>query len=117
MSKVLRSSGRALGALALLALSGTPAQAADAKCVVKNRSSAIAIVVCPAGTEREALQAAGIRACKDLNPCNAWIWEDANKAPATAPEKDTDMPKSVTGAARAVWVNGAENLIELRKVR
>ena len=117
MSQVLRRLGGTWAVLVGSALWATSAQAADAKCMLKHRSAHVAVVICPAATGRAALQAAGISACKGLEPCNAWIWDDATQAPATAPDKDTDMPKSVTGKARAVWVNDAENLIEVRKLR
>jgi len=85
-------------------------------CSVKSRSERVAIVVCPPGSKQDMLRAAGTAACKgQTGTCNAWIWDNAAKAPAKAPAIDTDMPKSVTGAARAVWINDSQSLMELRK--
>ena len=107
--------GRTGGTLLLAALLPLVATAADDLCMLKDRSARIAVVVCPASTTIEALRAAGKAACNGIKPCNAWIWVDADKAPAKAPAADTDMPKSVTGAARAIWIHEANHLIDLQR--
>lgn len=86
-------------------------------CVTKSRSDAVAVVVCPPNTAQAELRAAGMAACKDRTVCNAWIWEDAAKAPAQAPAVDKDLPKATAGAARAVWIHDGQQLMELRRVR
>lgn len=92
--------------------------AAPAGCQVKDRSDRVAVVVCAPGTTQAALQAAGADACKGrTSGCNAWIWEDASKAPTKAPAVDTDLPKATAGAARAVWIGDSQSLMELRKPR
>jgi hypothetical protein len=95
------------------------AQAADsAACTVKHRSERVVVLVCLPQSTRGMLQAAGEAACKDRgSPCNAWIWDDPALAPAYAPAVDTDLPKPVTGAARAVWLHDAGQLMEIKRVR
>lgn len=107
------SFSRALG----LALLGLTAVSANADCSTKDRSEQVAVVLCSANTSQDALKAAGVAACKGKQVCNAWIWEDASKLPAKAPALDKDLPKSASGAARAVWINDSEHLMELRKAR
>lgn len=90
---------------------------AHADCKTKDRSEQVALVLCSANTDLVGLKAAGQAACKDKQVCNAWIWEDASKLPAKAPEADKDLPKTSTGAARAVWIHDAQHLMEVRKAR
>lgn len=95
-----------------------PVAAEAGSCSVKSRSERVAIVVCPSGAKQDVLRAAGAAACKSHTAgCNAWIWDDPAKAPMKAPAIDTDMPKSTTGSARAVWLNESQSLMELRKLR
>jgi hypothetical protein len=107
----------ALWAIALGVCAHGRAQADDSRCTVKDRSDAVALVICRPGSVQAELKAAGQAACQGLSRCNAWIWDDAAKAPKRAPAVDTDMPKSTTGAARAVWIQEAGHLIELRAAR
>jgi hypothetical protein len=93
------------------------ASAADGPCSVKNRGAAVVVMVCPAKLPPEALRAAGIQGCKGRKVCNAWIWDDAAKAPAKSVDTDQDLPKSATGSARAVWISEGEQLMELQRAR
>lgn len=102
-----------LAVAGLLSLVG----AAHADCSTKDRSERVALVLCSANTDQAGLKAAGMAACKDKPVCNAWIWEDASKLPAKAPAVDKDLPKSASGAARAIWVQDSQHLMELRKAR
>ena len=99
-----------------LALAGVAAQGADS-CSVKDRSERLALVICPAGSSQSQLRQAGEAACAGKQVCNAWIWEDSAQVPAKAPATDTELPKAATGAARAVWVQDAGQLMELRRAR
>lgn len=94
-----------------------PAHAADSACKVKAQSDAVAIVVCDEGASMEALRAGGIAACKGRTVCNAWIWTDAGKAPATAPARDADLPKDAAREAKAIWINDSANLATMRKLK
>jgi len=99
-------------AVALLGLSGSAfAQA----CATQDSSEQLALVLCGKSADQAALKAAGMAACKGKKVCNAWIWDDAAKLPAKAPATDKDLPKSATGAARAIWINDSQTLMELRK--
>lgn len=99
----------------LLGLIG--AVSAHAGCSTKDSSDQVALVLCSANTDQAALKAAGMAACKTKLVCNAWIWDDASKLPPKAPATDKELPKSATGAARAIWINDSQSLVELRKAR
>lgn len=101
-----------VASLILIAAAG-----AHADCSTKDRSEKVALVLCSANSDQAALKAAGEAACKGKQACNAWIWEDASKLPAKAPEVDKDLPKAASGAARAVWIHDSQHLMELRKAR
>lgn len=107
----MRISSSLLAALLLGFCGSTFAQA----CTTRDSSEQVALVLCGKNTDPAALKAAGMAACKGKKVCNAWIWEDAGKLPAKAPAADKDLPKSSTGAARAVWINDSQHLMELRK--
>jgi hypothetical protein len=103
---------------ATMCLSLTAASSAWASplCRTLSQSETVAIVVCSPTSKQSDWQSGGAAACQGKARCNAWIWDDETKAPKTAPEKDTDMPKTQTGAARAVLITPANELILVRKV-
>ena len=103
-------------ALAVWALFAGPTLAAPA-CKVVSTSESVAIVLCARTAVTADWRETGALACKDKKACNAWIWDDESKTPKTAPAKDTDIPKSQTGAARAIWVTPADQLILVNKAK
>ncbi len=111
----MRTSASRTLVASLLSLIG--AAGAHASCSTKDSSEQLALVLCSASTDQAALKAAGMAACKGKQVCNAWIWDDASKLPPKAPATDKELPKSATGAARAIWINDSQSLIELRKAR
>lgn len=111
--RLLSLRGAALAALAF-ALGNTFAAPA---CKVVSTSDSVAVVLCARSAGNDEWRSAGALACKDKKSCNAWIWDDESKAPKTAPAKDTDMPKSQTGAARAIWVSPGDQLIIVNKAK
>ena len=86
-------------------------------CKVVSASASVAIVLCTRSATNEDWRETGALACRDKKSCNAWIWDDESKAPKTAPAKDTDIPKSQTGAARAIWVSPGDQLIFVNKAK
>jgi hypothetical protein len=90
---------------------------AGPECKLVSSSATVAIVVCNPAAKQTDWRAAGAQACADKPSCNAWIWDDASKAPTVAPLRDTDMPKSQTGAARAIWVKPGDQLVEIGRAR
>lgn len=92
------------------------AQVNDA-CSVKSRSDAIVIMVCRPGTMPPAMTQAASLACGSKAMCNVWIWDDADKAPTTAPHKDSDLPKAAVQHAVAVWAHDSKSLMSLKRVR
>lgn len=107
-----------LGAVYLLpTASATPGGSSMPEgCSIKDRSDVVVIMICEPGLGEEVWRAAGRAAC-GANPfCNVWIWDHADKAPATAPEIDKDLDRARTAIASAVWVNDSESLIIVSKV-
>lgn len=103
---------------AILAMtSPTLTQAQQADCTVTSRSDAVVLMHCKAGLDDKAWVKAAKAASEPGKACNVWIWEDLSQIPVMAPKVDTDLPKSATGTAVAVWINDSGNLIKLRKVR
>ena len=104
-----------------LPVSTSPAvQARDAvpsPCEVRASSEAVSILVCKPGLDDAALVSAGRLACGSRVPCNAWIWDDASKAPKKAPEKDADLPKTTAAAALGIWTNDTKVFIRVRRAR
>ena len=86
-------------------------------CVVKSRSEGVVLMHCKANRDDKVLVDAAKAACTPGKACNVWIWEDLSKVPSTAPKTDAELPKSATGAAVAVWINDAGNLMKLKKVK
>ena len=87
-------------------------------CTVPDRSDKVVLVLCPNTVTGDVLAKAGEAACPGKGVrCNAWIWHDENAVPKSAPEKDENLPKTLTARAAAVWVNDSARLIGLRKVK
>lgn len=86
-------------------------------CEVTSRSKALVVLVCRANLDDASLVKAGKEACGARMPCNAWIWDDAAKAPEKAPAKDADMPKEAARAAIGIWANDEQVLVRLRPAR
>ncbi len=85
-------------------------------CRTVSQSETVAVVVCSPLSKQADWQSGGAVACQGKARCNAWVWDDETKAPKKAPEKDTDMPKSQTSAARAVLITPSKELVLVRKV-
>jgi hypothetical protein len=107
----------ALVASALVLAQPMTAAAAEDDCTVKSRSNAVVLMHCKAQLDDKVWADAAKAACEPGKACNVWIWEDRGMIPLTAPETDTDLPKSATRAAVAVWINDSANLMKLKKVR
>jgi hypothetical protein len=86
-------------------------------CATRSQSQALAIVICTSGASQPQWRDAGTAACKDKSQCNAWIWDDASKAPQAAPATDSDIPKAQVGDALAIWASDVKQLIVLRKTK
>jgi hypothetical protein len=111
--------GRCTRSAATLCLSLAAASSvwASSLCRTVSHSETVAIVVCSPASGQADWKSGGAAACQGKSRCNAWIWDDETKAPKVAPEKDTDLPKSQTGAARAVLITPGNDLILVRKVK
>lgn len=102
-------------AIALLAAS--PLVAQDSQCTAKGSNGMVTLVLCPEGLDNAALRDAGIAACEGRKPCGAWIWDDAQAMPRTAPDSHEKLTKAEIGSAIAVWVNDADQLILLSEAK
>ncbi len=85
------------------------------KCAVRASSGTVVVLICANSAKPDTWREAGIQACKDRSECNAWVWDDAEKAPLKAPAKDAELPKSATAEAVAIWVNDSKSLVTLKK--
>ena len=75
------------------------------------------IVVCMPGLDQATWHRVGKETCGTLAQCNVWIWNDADKAPEKAPEKDTDLTKEQVRDAVAVWINDTGQMMLLHRVK
>lgn len=86
-------------------------------CALKDRSSAVAVVVCEPDAEDSVWREAGLAACGTDPECNVWIWASEEAAPDSAPDTDTGLGEQYTATAVAVWVNDSQSLIALNRAR
>lgn len=104
----------------VLAANESKPEAADpAACNTSSRSANLVLLSCPPGTGGEALAQAGRLACNgnDSATCNVWIWTEPAMIPKTAPATDAELPKDSRATAVGVWVNGAQQLLVLKKAK
>lgn len=99
-----------------VAATGQPDADNGTQCSVRHSKGSIRVVICPQGLDQEALRAAGEKACGDVQMCNAWIWDDAEKAPKHAPVADADIGPQYVGEAVAVWANDSRSLMLIEAV-
>ena len=105
---------------ALLALGVTPAASQEtapdpAACEVRDTNGMITVVICPPGLNAVGWQAAGRIACADRQPCLAWIWDDPEQAPETAPETSEGLGGAAIVSAVGVWVNDDRQFIAMEQ--
>jgi hypothetical protein len=86
------------------------------QCSVRSAEGSIRVVVCPPGLDMEALHVAGQAACGLTVICNAWIWDNAEKAPKNSPSKDSEIAQKDAGNAIAVWANDKKRLMLIKRV-
>lgn len=87
------------------------------KCRVTASSDQIAIVLCAKGLKEGELADIGGEACGLRTGCNAWIWDDPDVMPKTAPKSDAGIAKAQAAAAVAVWANDSKSLLLIKKSR
>lgn len=106
------------GCLSLFVLTSNDLAADAPKCSTRSHSHNIAIIVCPPDLGTSRLHDAGVQACASVDGvCNAWIWANSELAPQTAPKNDQGLDREAVKNAVAVWVDKAQRLIVLRKVK
>lgn len=92
------------------------AEGMPTECTVKNRSEAIVVVVCQPALDQAVWSKAGRQACGPRTKCNAWIWDDAKKAPDVAPLADANLTAQQSASAVAVWANDSQSLLLIKSV-
>lgn len=117
-TQILRSTMIA-AALAILA---TCAAAEDkskevADCVPVDASTPIKIALCSGDFSPETLARAARAICEGVRPCGVWMWDDAEKMPAKAPENHDLLTPEQIRSALAVWDHQSGQLVAIRKVR
>jgi hypothetical protein len=90
---------------------------ASTECGVRAQGRTVMVLVCAPGLDEKAWREAGEEACGSLTQCNAWIWDDREKAPTEAPETDSDFTKEQVRNAVAVWIHDSRQMMLLRRVK
>jgi hypothetical protein len=97
-------------------VTGSQVQADVSQCVVSDMTDYTAVVVCPKGLDQKSLRDAGVNACGDKLPCAAWIWDDPEKAPETAPSTPEKFTKDQVTSTLGIWISEKKQLIMISKV-
>ncbi len=120
MKQIYRPPGLRLYILACVTASligSAGARAEPGPCEVRSHSQKVAILVCPPALDANGWRDAGRKACADSNGvCNAWIWNDGDLAPTTAPATDGQLDRDAVRNAVAVWVDDSQRLVRITKV-
>ena len=87
-----------------------PAYGGPPLCKVKTQNNIMIVLVCQPGLSEQEMRRSGRMACGRHGPCNAWMWDDDNKAPSIAPSVETPMTDAQAGSAIAVWINNTGTL-------
>jgi len=82
-----------------------------AECMVRDTTGMITLVICPEDLDAADLQEAGIDACNGREPCLAWIWDNPEAVPESAPPTSEGLGGDALAAALAVWVQDDGQLI------
>lgn len=88
-----------------------------ANCDLQSRSENLVLMNCERGVSVDVLKETGRSVCADDQTCNVWFWEDRKDIPEVAPLLDSELPKSLTSSATAVWINDSDSLLTLKKVK
>ncbi len=86
-------------------------------CAVTDRSRQVRVLICDPGQNREVWQVAGATACAGETLCNAWIWDDRDRAPAKAPRVDAGLTAAQSRSAVAVWINDSGQLVIIKAAK
>lgn len=112
--------GWRLTGAAMLASLGAAAGAQDAApaelpggCAVRDASRIVSVVICPAALDQTGIVAAARAACADRAVCGAWVWTDAEAAPAAAPENHDGLTEAEVTSALGVWVAEQQSFIAI----
>lgn len=85
-----------------------------ATCKIASRSDNLVLMNCAVSTTSKEWVEASKLACDKDTTCNVWIWGEETLLPTTAPKTDSEIPKSLTSKALAVWANDSASLLTLK---
>src|SRR5687767_5652910 len=80
-------------------------QAQQGPCAVRDKQGTVAVVICDPGLGQEQWKQAAEAACANVPGCSAWIWDDASKAPTSAPSLPTGIEQRHVLSSVAIWDN------------
>ena len=110
---------RAIAAICCaITFAAIPAAAQNAgKCTIRDQKGAVTLLLCPPGLDKADWRKAGEMACAKIKPCSAWIWDDPDKVPQSAPPLATGIAKEAVLSSVAIWDNDGKKLITISKVK
>ena len=88
----------------------------DPGCRLRDQRGTVAVVVCPPGLGQDQLRDAGEKACFNITPCSAWMWDDPNKAPSSAPREPLGFAQKDILTTVGIWDNDKKQLWTISKV-
>jgi hypothetical protein len=96
----------------------TPAVGQNAgNCTIRDQKGAVTFLLCPPGLDKAAWRQAGEAACRGRTTCSAWIWDDPNKAPKSAPQLASQIKQADLLSTVAIWDNDKKQMMMIRKVK
>lgn len=103
---------------ALLFPTCVAAQETDAGvCQQNSATKIISVLICPAKVSLEEMVEAGKAACGERLPSGAWVWSDAEAAPATAPENHAGLTEAQVTGSKGVWVAEKSQFVSIEPVK
>ena len=103
---------KCLFALVVMSVSAT---ASAGECNLVSRSDDVVLMQCSDDANQQTWVTAAKAICLEDSRCNVWFWPAAVTLPQKAPQKDIELPKSLTSQATAVWANDTATLLQLKK--
>jgi hypothetical protein len=94
---------------------GASAQSASA-CSLHARSEFVAILVCPPGLKQDDWKQSGVTACGNIPACSAWMWDDIQNLPKSAPRLASGLTSSEVASAVAIWDSAGNRLVTIEKI-
>jgi len=91
--------------------------APESECSVLPDGQKNKVVICPPGLDMNAFRQAGMAACHFTAGCTAYIWDDADKAPAKSPGPGEKISTEHAAHLSAIWLNDAKEMMLVKRTR